>query len=211
MTRRRRRRSTIGDAGPLGLPWWAWLAGGVGVLALVGGGIAVVKVVVNAAARKRLAALMPYIDAASKKWGIPRSWLAAFSHQESAHDPNARATDPRDLARGGSFGATQMSYQTAVGLGYKGEPSGLLNPAVGFDLTAKLLATTRTNNPGSSLADLAAAYNSGRTLSKLQAAIAQYEQKGDTKRAAGLKHARDVYVPRIVAFQREYADLDRSA
>ena len=84
----------------LGVPIWVWGVGAIVLAAGGGGGVFVVK--------KRLSdrekAVWPLATKYGKKFNIPPGWIMAIARHESGFDPNARATAPRDLARGGSFG-----------------------------------------------------------------------------------------------------------
>lgn len=156
-----------------------WIAGGLIAVALtVGGGV-----LLRASAREK--AVWPLALRKAREFGIPASWIMAISRQESSHDPSARAKDPRDLARGGSFGLMQMSLATARGLGFTGAPEQLLDPETNVHWGAKLLAQLAARF-GADIRDVASGYNSGKPL------------------ASAPLTTREEYVPRVVKFEQEY-------
>lgn len=127
--------------------------------------------------------------------GLPGNLGLALARQESNFDPAARATDPRDLARGGSFGLLQMSYKTAQGLGYEGPAAGLMSVEENVRLAAKLCAVNakRTKaHVGSRdwVCDVASLYNSGKPF------------------ATAPESTRLLYAPRVWRFFCEFSGID---
>ena len=188
-------------------------------------------------------ALIPIFRSAAQMYRVPISILAALSKQESGHNPRAVNIGSYDDALGGSWGHLQLTYATAVRLGYTGLPpdrifvqragsrsfwigslEGLLDPQV----TTNLIASASIKPSlirGRSVGDIASIHNSGRTMAQLAASITAFEARssGSTTgvveadkvtpaqaaaRALRLRATRDVYVPRVIRFQSEYAYLD---
>lgn len=107
---------------------------------------------------------LPLVSRAFANAGFLPEFGAALSKHESNWDPSAMATDPRDLARGGSRGLFQMSQRTAEALGYKGTPEGLFYPDTNTEWAVKLtLANLKALNGNMSYPLLAAAHNCGVT------------------------------------------------
>ena len=127
----------------------------------------------------------PAIADAMRELGVPAVWGLAIARHESSFRPEACNLTNGDGARGGAWGLFQMTFKTAQGLGYLGEPSGLLVPPVNIDLAAMLLA--RLTIPYKTLRDVAAAYNSGKPF------------------ASAPESTRLKYVPRIIALTEQYA------
>lgn len=69
-----------------------------------------------------------------------------------------------DGLRGGAYGLCQVTLKTAKGLGFVGPVELLLKPEVNADLAAKLVA--QLHKRYTQLADVAAAYNSGKPYAK---------------------------------------------
>ena len=118
--------------------------------------------------------------------GLPPEWGLAIARQESNFAPKALNMSVADSTRGGSWGLCQMSLLTARGLGYVGTAAGLTDPQVNADLAARLCRELVTRFKTTSLADVAAGYNSGRTFAKAPAST------------------RTVYVPRVLKFAQDY-------
>ncbi len=121
--------------------------------------------------------------------GLPPEWGLAIARQESNFKPAALNMSVADSKRGGSWGLCQMSLLTAKGLGYVGDASGLTDPQVNADLAARLCKEIMARFKTSSLADVAAGYNSGRTFAKAPMST------------------RTVYVPRVLKFAQDYKPL----
>ncbi len=124
---------------------------------------------------------LPLLARVGANHGLPPEFLVAIAHHESRFDPNAVATDPRDLARGGSRGLCQMSWKTAVGLGFKGMPEGLFYPDINAELSAQLALehAKRFKLALTDVASLAQCHNAGRPLThitdpKVYAAVKAY-------------------------------------
>lgn len=137
------------------------------------------------------AKFLPLLARVGANHGLPPEFLVALAHHESGFDPNATATDPRDLARGGSRGLLQMSWKTAVGLGFKGMPEGLYYPDINAELGAQLAVSNakRFKLALTDVAQLAQCHNAGRPLShitdpKVYAAVKAYSD--DVVRLCGI-------------------------
>ncbi len=140
---------------------------------------------------ERAALYGPLIRAAFEAEGLPGHWGMALARQESAFEPSAQCLIGGDKKRGGSFGLCQMSLATAQGdLGYLGDGDGLKNPEVNTKLAAKFCKLLTKRLKTTELKDIAAAYNSGRPFAKAP------------------KSTRTVYVPNVLRFAQEYAQLE---
>lgn len=109
----------------------------------------------------------------------------AIVEQESAFDTWAQATDPRDLARGGSRGLVQMSLKTAQSLGFAQDADQLFFPSVNLDLFLKLCAANEPRlpaairaTPGSEewVKGMAMLHNAGRYLTNPNDEVRKYAQ-----------------------------------
>lgn len=107
------------------------------------------------------------LRAAGERYGLPGSWLVAIGWVESRLNPAAVNGASPDGARGGAWGATQITLRTAQAYGYTGTGEELAaDPDLQAELTAKILAA---GNP-STLADAGAWWNAGKkTASALPA------------------------------------------
>lgn len=118
--------------------------------------------------------------------GLPPEWGPAFARTESGFVPTARSAALGDAKRGGSWGLCQVSFKTAQTLGYKGEPVGLLDPAINCGLAARLCRKNMHDYRVQTLQDVAALYNSGKRYK---------DAPGTTK---------TIYVVRVVRFAALY-------
>lgn len=80
----------------------------------------------------------PLFQAASDRYGVPFDWIKAIAITESSLNPKAYRAEPQ--INDASRGLMQVLMRTAVGLGYKGTPDGLYDPATSIDLGTKLIA-----------------------------------------------------------------------
>jgi hypothetical protein len=148
---------------------------------------------------EREAKYMPVVATAFKNAGLPPELGCAIARQESAWDPTATASNPKDLAMGGAFGLCQMTMDTAHALGHHDiTPAQLHDPAINASLAAELCVANRkrivvgpaqTYSPEACWADLFAMYNSGRVFAKAP------------------HITRNNYVPRCQAFMAHYASV----
>lgn len=152
---------------------------------------------------ERAARVFPLAGAAAARWRVPVELLMGIAQQESDFYPYATATDPRDLARGGSYGLVQMSLQTARSLGYLGAVgdsallTGIYDPAVNLDLGARYLRDLLAQTKGDTAAAVSA-YNAGLSS----------ERPGDGKRTANDRSApfiNQTYVDRVLGFAQAHA------
>jgi soluble lytic murein transglycosylase-like protein len=65
--------------------------------------------------------------------GIPEALVRRVIARESGYNPHA-------VGRGGTFGLMQIKHATARGMGYAGEPSGLLDPDTNLTFAVRYLA-----------------------------------------------------------------------
>lgn len=108
--------------------------------------------------------------------GVPLEFGLAMAFHESSFDPKACATNPADLARGGSYGLFQMSLKTARRL----VPKVPLEPAMLYDVNLNcelwsdlvmenrkiIAATAEVDRDKNLFIDLAALHNSGKVFAK---------------------------------------------
>lgn len=115
--------------------------------------------------------------------------VLAIIRQESDFRAPATNKTGGDLARGGAYGLMQMTLKTAIGLGFKGEPEALLDPQTNLNYGCLLLSQLGKRK-GYNVADVMAAYNSGKPKSKAPPSTL-------------------VYVARAGGFYAEYTELLR--
>jgi soluble lytic murein transglycosylase-like protein len=65
--------------------------------------------------------------------GIPESLVRRVIQRESGFNPRA-------IGKGGTFGLMQIKPATARGVGYQGEPAGLLDPDINLTFAVRYLA-----------------------------------------------------------------------
>jgi soluble lytic murein transglycosylase-like protein len=97
------------------------------------------------------------ILAASQATGVPVSVIKGFVGMESAFKQAAFREEQH--IKDASYGLMQILYKTAQGLGYKGTPEGLLNPATSLLYGAKFLRGLLQRYPN--VLDAIASYNMG--------------------------------------------------
>ena len=128
------------------------------------------------------------------------AWGEALGETESGLQPAVNMTGG-DLARGGSFGPTQISQKTARAFGYKGAMETLnTDPELAADLTAAMVADGFAERGG-------AIYHYGRPLSFDQMLAVWNAGRLDSDPALPIITRRD-YIPRanrILADQEEEA------
>lgn len=97
----------------------------------------------------------------SKEEKVPYSVLKGFFALESAFDANSyreeKYADP--TKNDASYGLAQILYRTARGVGYTGEPKGLLDPYTSAKYGARFIAGLHKQYPR--LPDVIASYNMG--------------------------------------------------
>ena len=81
--------------------------------------------------------------------GIPESLVRRVIERESGYNPRA-------IGKNGTFGLMQIKPATARGMGYQGEPSGLLDPDTNLTFAVRYLAGAYRAADGN--ADQAASY-----------------------------------------------------
>ena len=116
---------------------------------------------------------------------VPPAWALGIARQESDFVPDAEALSGGDERRGGSFGLCAMSLKTAQSHMPNVTVAQLKDPAINAELAAKECAQL-IRRFGVTLPDVAAAYNSGKPLSRAP------------------DSTREVYVPNVVKFTKEY-------
>lgn len=121
----------------------------------------------------------------ARRWGIPPEWPDAIVGHESGWNASATNLTGPDAARGGAWGASQITLKTARNYGFTGSGTDLLDPRVAAWWTMKILATVRPR----SMEDAAALWNAGR-----RADDPDLPEK-----------TRTVYIPRVMAIYRAIA------
>lgn len=135
------------------------------------------------------------IDHAAQEHGISQAWIEAIIAQESGGNPDATRQEP--AIRDASYGLMQILYGTAKGLGYTGEPSGLLDPATNIELGAKLLAQLKVRFRDLELASAAYNCGPGRVASTPGQTFAEKRDK--------LPNITQAYVPNVMAMMKDFA------
>lgn len=134
-----------------------WLVVLVLLVVLSGGGVAVLTV------KQKQQKVRRELRAAAERHGVDPDILDAIGYVESRWTLGARSTDPRDEARGGSFGPTQISERTARAHGFDGDMKTLGADAwLSSEWTARIMAK-RPGGPPRSISDAAAWWNAGRS------------------------------------------------
>jgi hypothetical protein len=105
---------------------------------------------------------------ASESWGYPRSWFPAIALWEGRGKINPTAVNRTggDLARGGAYGAMQITMKTADAAGFKGRGEDLFDVATTGHWAGKILSMGPIPE---TLEEMAALWNAGRLPSKLPA------------------------------------------
>jgi len=135
----------------------------------------------------------PIIRAAFEAEGLPGHWGMALARHESDFTADAQALAGGDARRGGSFGLCQMSLATARGeLGYSGDAEGLKDPGLNCELAARYFKVIMKRFKVADLANVAAAYNSGRIYARAP------------------KSTRTKYVPLILQHAKAYEPKEES-
>lgn len=99
------------------------------------------------------------LRSASVDGGINPNWLDAIGFVESRWNPNAVNLTGGDLVRGGSYGATQMSWKTLQAIGYGGTKEQFL---ASIDEQAKWSVIYLKRGNVQTFADAVAWWNAGR-------------------------------------------------
>lgn len=155
---------------------------------------------------ERAARVLPIVQAATHGTNVPAPLVMGLIQQESNFSPWATATDPRDVARGGSYGLMQMSLATARALGYKGvtgdpaQLTGLYDPVTNVSLGVAYLRDLITATRGDTAAAVSG-YNAGLSS----------ERQGDGKRTGNDRTAPFInqsYVDAVMTFARQFGALD---
>jgi soluble lytic murein transglycosylase-like protein len=162
-------------------PWWALALLALAVVALPGGAAVAVAVKLANDERSRVRRAL---REAGVKQNVDPDILEAIGYVESGWKLGARSTDPRDEARGGSWGPTQLSERTARAYGYRGEMAALQrDPDLAAEWTARIMRA-RPGGPPETVEDASAWWNAGR------ASAAQLGPSHETRTS---------YIPRALA------------
>jgi soluble lytic murein transglycosylase-like protein len=116
------------------------------------------------------------LEAAADRYGLPREWLVALGATESGLDLTAVNQTGSDAARGGAWGPTQITAQTARAFGYTGPMENLTrDPVLAAELTAQMVYQGFAEHHGKgyrygtpqSFEDMIAVWNAGVPFSDL--------------------------------------------
>jgi len=115
------------------------ILGVAGSLALLGFGMWWKRKTLSDTAKARVARI--YADA-SELFGFPRHWFPAIVWWETrgSFNPQSINMTGSDAKPGGSWGAAQISLQTAREAGFTGKPEELLDPVVNANWMGRILA-----------------------------------------------------------------------
>lgn len=142
--------------------------------------------------------------AASQAAGVPVSLLKGFAAVESAFNPKAILGEPshNDASRG----LLQILFTTAKGVGYKGTPDGLFDPATNLQFGALFIRKLLQKYPN--LLDVIASYNAGfpRPASGTTPTIIRIYGKP----LADWRYANQPYVDRVAAHVAYYQALEEA-
>jgi hypothetical protein len=134
-------------------------------LLLIGGGIAAIAL----AAHKQIGDAVASFDTskqavrnalrnAAASYGLDPDWVDAIGKTESGWKVGALNAEGPDAARGGAFGPTQITEETARAFGYEGDMNALrADPALAADWTCRIIAAGHCQ----SFEDLCAWWNGG--------------------------------------------------
>ncbi len=130
------------------------------------------------------------LRAAAFEAGLDPDFVDAIGYVEGPRwKLDARSTDPRDEARGGSFGPTQISEKTARAHGFTGSMEEFReDPATAAAWTATILLAAHRRRKLSTLADYVAAWNAGRD-------DADKNNDGELEELPAAHPTRAVYLP----------------
>lgn len=98
---------------------------------------------------KRSASAREALTLAANRYGLDPDWLVALGVTETDLDPSATNLSGPDGARGGSYGVTQISRQTARAFGYLDPMENLLDPDTAAELTARMIVVGFAERGGS--------------------------------------------------------------
>ena len=116
----------------------------------------------------------PVLVAAFVSLGLAPEWGVAIARQESGFTPGLLNNTGGDALRGSSRGLCQMSWKTAVGLGFRGTAEDLFKSRICADLAAKLCLELVQRWKTNYLLDIASGYNSGRCFVKAPTSTIAY-------------------------------------
>lgn len=174
------------------LPWWAWVLVVVGVVVVIPGGVVVGgKLIVDKLTEK--GRVRKALREAAVMFGLYPDFVDAIGKVEGPNwTLNARSTDPRDEARGGSYGPTQISEKTARGHGYTGDMEEFRrDPELAARWTAIILRAAEDRRHLETLADYVAAWNAGRD-------DADRNDNGQLEELPATHHTRKNYLPAAI-------------
>jgi hypothetical protein len=140
---------------------------------------------------------------ASQEEGVPMSVLKGFFALESQFNASSYRFEPH--INDASYGISQILYNTAKGLGYKGTPEGLFDPYTSAKYGARFLANLHKKYPDTM--DVIAAYNMGwpRPAARTtRIIIGIYGEPGPD-----WKYANQPYVDRVASYVAYYEAVER--
>lgn len=159
-----------------------------------------------------------YVNAEASSQGVPVALVNAIIGAESAFIASAHRPEPQ--INDASWGLMQLLYRTARGLGYSGDPSGLLDPSTNIHFGTMLLAQLLSRTNGD-IAATASAYNGGyrprlafgaKATSTLTVCLAHDPTTGECIRSRTVspgEYANQQYVDRVMSNYRYF--LSQSA
>lgn len=133
----------------------------------------------------------------AKEYGPHPAFVKAIIKAESNFNPRAYRAEP--AINDASYGLMQILFQTAKGLGYEGQPAGLLDPELNIQFGTKYLGMQLKHFGSEELA--AAAYNAG------PGAVSRLVNKYGNNFAAIFEHLPAVtrnYIPKVMAYYSEF-------
>jgi soluble lytic murein transglycosylase-like protein len=142
--------------------------------------------------------------AASQATGVPVSVIKGFIGLESAFNPNAYREEKH--ISDASYGLMQILYKTAKGVGYAGEPKGLLAPAASILYGAKFLRGLLQRYPN--VLDAIASYNMGhprKASATTPTIVGIYGKPGPD-----WVYANQPYVDRVASYIAYYQALEKA-
>lgn len=141
---------------------------------------------------------------ASQETGVPVAVIKGFVALESAFTPAAIKSEVH--LNDASYGLMQILYKTAKGVGYQGDPGGLLDPYTSLYFGAKFLRGLLDKYP--SLSDAIASYNMGfpRKAKDTTPLIIKLYGHPDTSWI----YANQPYVDRVSAYIAYYQTFEKA-
>lgn len=163
----------------------------------------------------------PLVVAAASRYGLAPALLAGLVDHETGGTWNPRAIRQEVRINDASRGLGQILYRTAQGMGYRGTPDGLFDPATNLDLAARYL-DAQIRRAGGNIQGGLSAYNGGwrpadgfgqPSAREYTAVLARYQdgpkagEPSMTRLVRPGEFANQPYVESIMGRAREFATL----